>query len=137
MELARNAEGAWALKQPLEAAAVQGSSEAIASQVLAMRILEKIVEIDLDLIGLSEPAYILTVKFSDGTERSVHIGVITPSETGYYVQDLSGGNMAIISKSSVDALIGLLNAPPYLETPTPSPVPSKTDLATATTRPMP
>ena len=137
VELARNAEGAWALKQPLQAAAEQGSSEAIASQVLAMRILEKIDEIDLDLVGLTEPAYILTVKFSDGTERSVHIGVITPSETGYYVQDLSGGNMAIISKSSVDALIGLLNAPPYLETPTPSPVPSKTDLATATTSAMP
>jgi hypothetical protein len=137
VELARNAEGAWALKQPLQAAAEQGSSEAIASQVLAMRILEKIVEIDLDLVGLTEPAYILTVKFSDGTERSVHIGVITPSETGYYVQDLSGGNMAIISKSSVDALIGLLNAPPYLETPTPSPVPSKTDSATATTSAKP
>jgi hypothetical protein len=135
VELARNAEGAWALKQPMEAAAEQGSSEAIASQVLAMRILEKIVEIAPDLVGLREPAYVLTVKFSNGTERSAQIGVITPSETGYYVQDVSGGNMVIISKSSVDALLGLLNAPPYLETPTPSPVPSKTGSATATSLP--
>ena len=137
MELARNTEGAWALKQPLEAAAEQGSSEAAASQVLTMRILEKIAKIDPDLVGLREPAYILTVKFSNGTERSAHIGVVTPSESGYYVQDSSGGEVFVISKSSVDALLGLLNAPPYLETLTPSPVPSKTNSATATTTSMP
>ncbi len=137
VELARNAEGAWTLKQPLEAVAEQGSSEAAASQVLTMRILEKIVKIDPDLVGLREPVYILTVKFSNGTERSAHIGVVTPSESGYYVQDSSGGDVLIISKSSVDALLGLLNTPPYLETPTPSPVPSKTDSATAMTTSMP
>lgn len=135
VELARNAKGAWALKQPFEAAAEQGSSEAIAGQVLAMRILEKTDKIDPDLVGLREPAYVLTVKFINGTERSAQIGVITPSETGYYVQDVSGGNMVIISKSSVDALLGLLNAPPFLETPTPSPVPSKTGSATAASLP--
>jgi hypothetical protein len=102
-----------------------------------MRILEKIDKIDPDLIGLKEPAYILTVKFSNGTERSAHIGVVTPSESGYYVQDSSGGNVLIISKSSVDALLGLLNAPPYLESPTPSPIPSETDSATATITPTP
>jgi hypothetical protein len=135
VELARNAEGAWVLKQPLQAAAEQGPSEAIASQVLTMRILEKTAKIDPDLVGLREAAYVLTVKFNNGTERSADIGVITPSGTGYYVQDSSGGDILIISKSSVDALLGLLNAPPYLETPTPSPVRSKTEPATTT--PMP
>ena len=137
VQLARNAEGAWALNQPLEAAVEQGSSEAIASQVLTMRILEKIDEIDLDLVGLRDPAYILTVEFSNGTERSAHIGVVTPSESGYYVQDSSEGNVLIISKSSVDTLLGLLNTPPYLETPTPSSATFNTDSATATTAPLP
>jgi hypothetical protein len=132
VELARNAEGAWALKQPLKAAAAQGSSEAAASQVLAMRILEKIAKISPDVVGLREPDYVLTVKFSNGTERSIHIGVVTPSESGYYVQDSSGGDVFIISKSSVDALLGLLNTPPYLETPTPSLEPSGSESATAT-----
>jgi hypothetical protein len=132
VELARNAEGAWALKQPLKAAAAQGSSEAAASQVLAMRILEKIAKISPDVVGLREPDYVLTVKFSNGTERSTHIGVVTPSESGYYVQDSSGGDVFIISKSSVDALLGLLNTPPYLETPTPSLEPSGSESATAT-----
>jgi hypothetical protein len=132
VELARNAEGAWALKQPLEAAAEQGLSEAAASQVLTMRILDKITKISPDLVGLKEPDYVLTVKFSNGTERSAHIGVVTPSGSGYYTQDTSGGDVLIISKSSVDALLGLLTTPPYLETPTPSLVPSGAESATAT-----
>jgi hypothetical protein len=97
-----------------------------------MRILEKIAKISPDVVGLREPDYVLTVKFSNGTERSTHIGVVTPSESGYYVQDSSGGDVFIISKSSVDALLGLLNTPPYLETPTPSLEPSGSESATAT-----
>jgi hypothetical protein len=130
VELARNAENTWALKQPIEADAEQGSAEAAASQVLTMRVLERIAKIDPELVGLREPEHILTVKFNDGTERTVHIGVVTPTESGYYSQDSSGGEVVIISKSSVDALLGLLIAPPYLETPTPSPVPLETGTAT-------
>jgi Domain of unknown function (DUF4340) len=123
LELVRDAEGAWVLKQPIEAGAEQGSSEAAASQVMTMRILEKIPKIDPALVGLKEPEYILTVKFNQDTERTVKIGVVTPTESGYYVQDSSGGDVLIISKSSVDALLGLLTAPPYLDIPTPSPSP--------------
>jgi len=136
VELARNSEAAWALKQPVVAGAEQGSSEAAATQVMAMRVLEKITKLDPGLVGLREPEYILTVKFNNGTERTVHIGVVTPTESGYYVQDSDGGDVLIISKNSVDALLGLLTSPPYAETPTPSPVPSETDMAT-TTAPSP
>jgi hypothetical protein len=132
IELARNSENAWALKQPAAAAAEQGSSEAAASQVMTMRILEKITKIDPELVRLREPEYILNVKFNNGTERTVHIGVVTPTESGYYVQDSTGGDVFIISKNSVDALLGLLTAPPYLETPTPSLAPSENGLATST-----
>ena len=121
VELARSAENAWMLTQPNEAAADQAASEAAASQVGTMRILEKIPQIDLDLVGLKDPAYVLTIKFKNGTERTVHIGVVTPTESGYYVQDATGGDVLIISKSSVDALLGLLTTPPYKETPTPNP----------------
>ena len=137
VELARNAEAAWVLHQPIEAAAEQGSSEAVASQVMALRVLEKISKIDLDLVGLLEPEYILTVNFNDGTERTIHIGVVTPTESGYYIQDSTGGDVFIISKSSVDALLGLLTASPYLETPTTSPAPSETGIATSVATSVP
>ena len=132
VELARDAENAWTLTLPFEAKAEQGSSEAAASQVTTMRVLDTIPEIDLEVVGLKNPVYTITIEFTGGKERTINIGVITPSENGYYVQDGSNKDVVIVSRSAVDALLGLLTSPPYLETPTPSPIP-----ATATETPIP
>jgi hypothetical protein len=126
VEVARNGEGAWVLNEPVEAGAEQGASEAAASQLTTMRILESIPDIDAGLVGLEDPEYILTAAFDGGTERTVHIGVVTPTESGYYVQDASGGDVLIVSKSAVDALLRLLTSPPYAETPTPDPAAAET-----------
>ena len=126
VEVARNAENAWALILPIEATADQGMAEAAASQVTTMQILDRLPDIDPEIVGLTDPEYILVIKFTSGVERNVKIGVITPTESGYYVQN-ADGQIVIVSKSSVDALLGLLNNPPYLETPTPSSIaPSET-----------
>ena len=122
VEVARNAENAWELILPREATADQASAEAAASQVTTMQILDRLPDIDPEIVGLTDPEYNILVKFTSGVERNVKIGVITPTESGYYVQN-TDGETVIVSKSSVDALLlGLLNNPPYLETPTPSPV---------------
>lgn len=125
VEVARDADNAWVVMLPVEGAAEQGSAEAAASQVTTMRVLESIPEIDLDLVGLTDPKYTLNVKFSSGQERTVNVGVITPTESGYYVQDASGGNVLIVSRSALDSLLGMLTLPPYLETPIPSPMPQE------------
>ena len=117
VEVARNAENAWALVLPREATADQASAEAAASQVTTMQILDRLPDIDPEIVGLTDPEYNILVKFTSGVERNVKIGVITPTESGYYVQN-TDGETVIVSKSSVDALLGLLNNPPYLETPT-------------------
>ena len=124
IELARDAENAWVLTQPFEAKADQASSEATASQVTTMRVLDRIPEMDLEVVGLEVPAYTITIRFTGNQERTLNIGVITPSENGYYVQDASNKEVMIVSRSAVDALLGLLVTPPYLETPTPSPLPA-------------
>ena len=121
VEVARNAENAWAFVQPEEAEAEQGASEAAASQLTTMRVLERVPEVDEELVGLAEPEYVLTAGFDNGTERTLHIGVVTPSESGYYVQDASGGEILIVSKSAVDALLRLLTNPPFAQTATPAP----------------
>ena len=121
VEVARNTENAWALIQPREATADQASAEAAASQVTTMQILDRLPDIDPEIIGLTDPEYNILVKFTSGVERNVKIGVVTPTESGYYVQN-TDGETVIVSTSSVDALLGLLNNPPYLETPTPSPI---------------
>ncbi len=132
IELTRDSTNAWALTLPVAAKADQGSAEAAATQVTTMRILNKVPNLDPNVAGLKTPEYVLTVKFNDKVERTVNIGVVTPSESGYFVQDAAGGDVQIVSTSSVDALLSLLTTPPYLETLTPSPTAAETSLPTAT-----
>jgi hypothetical protein len=118
VEVARGEDSAWALTQPNEAKADQASAEAAASQVTTMRIVDTVPDnVDPGIIGLETPEYVLTIQFTSGGERMVDVGVITPSESGYYVRD--GERVVIVSRSAIDALLGLLTNPPYLETPTP------------------
>ena len=118
VEVARGADNAWALTQPVEAKADQGSAEAAASQITTMPILDTVPDVDPGIIGLEDPEFLLTVEFTNGGERTVDVGVITPTESGYYVRDAD--KIVIVSRSAIDALLGLLTNPPYLETPTPS-----------------
>ena len=121
VEVARDAENAWALIQPIEARADQGAAEAAASQVTTMQVLDTLPEVDPEIVGLTDPEYTFTLNFTSGVERKVDIGVITPTESGYYVR-ATNGDTVIISRSSVDTLLGLLTNPPYAETPTPEAV---------------
>ncbi|HSL30107.1 MAG TPA: DUF4340 domain-containing protein [Anaerolineales bacterium] len=131
VELARNAENAWALTEPDAAAVNQGAAEAIATQATTMRILDTVPDVDPEIVGLEDPAHELTVGFTDGSEETVEIGMITPTESGYYVKH-PAGQIVIVSRSAVDALIGLLENPPYLETPTPNPTENSPASVTAT-----
>lgn len=131
VEIARGADNAWKVITPIEASADQGMAEAAASQVTAMLVQDKVENVDLDVLGLSSPEYVLTIKFTSGGERKAEIGVITPSESGYYVRN-EAGEVVIIGKDSVDALLGMLSNPPYAETPTPSPTATDTPIPSAT-----
>lgn len=130
VELERNAENAWEVKRPFKAAADQGSAEAAASQITAISIVNTLSNVDPKDVGLDVPQYKLVVKFSNNGERIVDIGVLTPTETGYYVR--KDGDIVIVDRSGIDTLISLLTNPPYAETLTPSPVPP-----TATETPLP
>jgi hypothetical protein len=118
VEVARGEDNAWALTQPVEAKADQGAAEAASSQVTTMRIIDTVPDVDPGIIGLEDPEYLLTIKFTSGGERTVDVGVITPTESGYYVRDAD--KIVIVSRSAIDSLLGLLTNPPYLETLTPA-----------------
>lgn len=123
VEVARGEGNAWTLIQPVEAKADQGAAEAAATQVTTMRIVDKVPDLDPGIIGLDNPEYVFTMKFTSGGERTVDVGVITPTESGYYVRE--SDKIVIVSRSAIDSLLGLLSNPPYLETPTPAPVTSE------------
>jgi hypothetical protein len=109
------------LTQPFEAGADQGSVEAAASQVGALTVLSRL-ELDAAAAGLTSPAYTVTIGFSSGKVFVTEIGDATPTDTGYYVRK-EDGSILVIDKYGMDALLNLLLYPPFLETPTPSPVP--------------
>ena len=136
VEVARGEDNAWTLVQPVEAKADQGAAEAAASQVTTMPILDAVPDLDPGIIGLDDPEYVLTMKFTGGGERTVDVGVITPTESGYYVRDAD--KIVIVGRSAIDSLLGLLTNPPYLETPTPLPgTPEEGAAASETATPQP
>ncbi len=130
VEVVRNADGAWELIQPLEASADSASAEAAASQITTLRIEDTIPDLDLDVVGLKDSEYTLTVTFGD-VERKAEIGVITPTESEYYVLS-PRGDIVTVDKFSIDGLLGLLTNPPYLETPTVTQPPTETPLPSST-----
>ncbi len=120
VEVARGADNAWALIQPTKAAADQGLVEAAASQIAVMQILDRLPDIAPQDVGLNDPAYKMILKFTSGVERNIDIGVITPTESGYYIR-VDGGETVIVSNSAISSLLGLLSNPPYPPTETPPP----------------
>jgi hypothetical protein len=131
VEVARGADNAWAVIQPVEAKADQAAVEAAATQITSISILDTVPDIDPKIVGLETPEGVLTVKFTNGGERTVDIGVITPTESGYYVRSPEG-KVVIVSRSAIDSLLGMLIAPPYLETLTPGPIPPTETLTSQT-----
>jgi hypothetical protein len=123
VEVIRNAEAVWEVKLPIEGAADQGSVEAAASQLATVRILDRLsAAVKPADVGLESPEYTLTLTFAGDVERKANIGVMTPSESGYYAQLVGSNEIIMVSRSAIDALIGLLAAPPYVaETPVPTP----------------
>jgi hypothetical protein len=132
VEVARGADSAWELTQPIEASADQGAAEAAASQITTMRILDTVPDVDPAIVGLEDPEYVLTIKFTSGEERTIDVGVITPTESGYYVRE-SEGTVVIVSRNAIDSLLGLLTNPPYLETLTPAPAAPEVGTASSET----
>ena len=117
VKIARNAENAWALELPVEAEADQGLSEAAATQISALEILDPI-DADPAIFGLDNPAYVITLEFDGGKKHTLEIGDSTPTSKGYYVR-VDSDKMMIVDLSGIDSLLQLAAFPPYLVTATP------------------
>jgi len=130
VELVRDDQNAWTVNLPFKGTADQGSAEAAATQVTTISITNSVPNLAPKDVGLDVPQYKITVEFAGGVERIAQIGVLTPTESGYYA--LKDDEIVIVDRSGIDALVGLLTNPPYAETLTPSPIPP-----TATETPLP
>ena len=131
VRIARNEQNAWAIEQPIEAETNQGMAEAAATQVSALKVISQI-EGNPNIFGLDNPAYIITIEFAGGTpalaggareKHTLEIGDTTPTNSGYYVR-VDDAKMMITGLSGIDSLLQLVYFPPYLNTPTPTALPS-------------
>lgn len=119
-QLERGQDGAWMVETAAASGtADQASSEMAASQVGSLRIINTLdAPPALQAIGLDNPQYTLTVTDNSG-EQVFRVGAVTLTGSGYYVLD-STGNVSIVSKFGLDALLTLLAAPPFGQTPIPN-----------------
>lgn len=121
VKVARNGEKVWVLELPSTAEADQGLVEAAVSQITALKIIGE-VDADASILGLDEPAYVITIEFADGTKHTLEVGDTTPTRSGYYVR-VDRKKTMILTLSGIDSLTTLTRFPPYLNTPTPTPLP--------------
>jgi hypothetical protein len=123
VEIRRGAGGSWSLVEPEVAAADPALAESAATQAASLRILAQVeANTDLQVVGLDAPVYTITLETGSGDQVFL-VGKPTVTGSGYYIR-APDGRILVVVAFGVDALTGLLAAPPYAETPTPSPQPT-------------
>ena len=133
-QMVRDAAGNWAITKPDSAVADQSKAEAAETQLFALSVLTTLeTSPSPDVIGLNPPAYTISLEFSGNRQQVLEVGGLTPTSSGYYIQ--LEGKVYVVSQYSIDAVVELLQNPPYLVTPTPVPVMVAT--ATITETPIP
>jgi hypothetical protein len=123
VQIDRNEQNVWELILPVKAEAEPGRSEAAASQVMSISVVTPEISGDPANFGLDAPAHVITVKFTDDKTRILEIGDRAITDNGYYAR-LDKGKIMLVSLSAIDALIQLLEFPPYLNPPTPTAPPA-------------
>ena len=116
--IARNEDGVWVLEKPIETGANQGSAEAAATQLSSLRIVSH-PAVAPGIVGLNHASYILTIKLTSGNVKTVRIGDLAPTGSGYYANVNGSDEVLILSQTGLDALLILLESPPFESTPMP------------------
>jgi hypothetical protein len=120
----RQAGGIWLVTAGEEAPANQEFAESVAQSVLALRVVTRLENSsDLAGMGLTPPAYTVSLVLADGSPYTFKVGAPTATQSGYYVQ-AGDGSLVVIDKYALDTLATLVIEPPFLQTTTPSPAPA-------------
>jgi hypothetical protein len=72
--------------------------------------------IDLEIIGIKDPAYTIQLLISNGGYFTIYVGNVTITKSTYYAQ-LKGSSPILVSKYSLDTVLNLLKTPPVLLVP--------------------
>ncbi len=118
----RDVEQGWRMQAPAVGSADAGRIEAALAGVLAPPIQQSLdAPADLEPFGLAPAHYRVTLLLGDGTARSMDVGAVDPTGAVYYVVVPGEERVLMVSRFSLEDLLGLLASPPYSlprETPT-------------------
>jgi hypothetical protein len=129
-QMQRDLSKIWVIIAPTSGVADQALADAAESQISALRVVTMLeTQPDPSSIGLASPVDTLVVSFANGTSHKIEIGNMTPTGSGYYVR-YDDEKIYVISQSGIDAILKLLNAPPYPATETPNPTTESTSTLT-------
>jgi hypothetical protein len=118
VQLERDASGNWTITQPKSSTADQSQAEAAETQLYALKVTTTLeTSPSAEVLGLNPAAYTITLVFSSGRQQVLEVGGLTPTNSGYYVR--LENKVYVISQTSLDALLQLMQNPPYSATPTP------------------
>jgi Domain of unknown function (DUF4340) len=119
IQMQRDPSKTWVITAPTSGVADQGLAGAAETQVGALHIVTILDPSPVpSAIGLENPHYTMEIGFISGASHRIEIGDVTPTGSGYYIR-FDGRNIYVIEQSGIDALLGLLKAPPFPATVTP------------------
>ena len=119
-ELEKRDDGNWHLVDPLDDEADQFKVAQFVELVAALKPLRELAgAVDFGEYGLDPPVMQVSVTLTDGTARVLHVGVRSPSQSGYYGR-VFGRDIVYLLPTSIGADIErYLNEPPVKPTATP------------------
>ncbi len=120
----RDPQSGWRMVAPRIGEADAGRIEMALAGILAPAVRQSLEEPgNLADFGLAQPQAQITVIMVDGSSRSLDVGSLDPTGTVYYVRLADAGAVDMVSRYSMDDLLGLIQDPPYpVPTGTPSAV---------------
>lgn len=124
-QIERNSGQQWVFSEANGKTVDAGKVEQLLSTLTSTNVINALeATTDLQPLGLDAPAATIVLTGKDGESYTLHVGNLTPPETGYYLQ-LNGGAPVIADKYAVEDVLNLLE-PDQLAVATPtSPAPTE------------
>jgi hypothetical protein len=125
LEMQRSQDGFWEINLPVPGTADQSLATKAETQLAALQIVSSIGKVSsLDDFGLTFPAYSIILAYSNGVEHKLDVGDQSTIGSGYYIR-LDDGDVFVVGLYSIDAVLNLINNPPYPPTNTPTLTPEQ------------
>jgi hypothetical protein len=125
LEMGRKQDGFWEISLPIPGTADQSLASQAETQLAALQIVSSIGKVtSLEDFGLTLPAYSIKLAYSNGVEHKLDVGDQSTIGSGYYIR-LDDGDVFVVGLYSIDAVLNLINNPPYPPTNTPTLIPEQ------------